>query len=459
LEAYAKRSGVTNDYDEFRYYQRRAEALFALTCARGQVELGVAGIEWAHRRLASVDPNTAVPSVDFRVGADPESDVNVRYLRNKGGAFGGIYSSQMREMGLVKLDDPEIPVPFCTDAALPLAEGFQQSIGGLADVFLATVEAGEVTLATLDQLAPIKPSNIGPGSTEQKELAAVLMARNISATDSDLTRSQTLKMLLNLANQLRRPPKSDEAKWIWFGATSVPHAEVAISELQPVWALYQASDLLRLAYETLLLAGLRILNNAPPNSTSIDGIVTGLIDMADLPQDLPLKDWLMEQVDVENLENHARVAAHAMQEALSGAEDEKAVMSAWTLIAALSLKAKELDHIALDWLGSAKHFQSLVSEFEFVESRRDLPVQTALSELLKERILRRHLWVASRKFRNQKAYTFLFEPDDGALRFRDFFRVSPSSPRIDQAVQFLRDVQYLSEGGVTAYGIAELERE
>jgi len=87
-----------------------------------------------------------------------------------------------------------------------------------------------------------------------------------------------------------------------------------------------------------------------------------------------------------------------------------------------------------------------------------LPVQTALAELLRERIFRRHLWVASQKFLNQKAYTFLFEPDDGALRFRDFFKVSPSSSRIDQAVQFLCDVKFLDEHGVTPFGLKELER-
>lgn len=459
LEAYAKKSGVTNEYEEFRRFQRRAEALFALTCARGEFEFGVAGIDWANRQLALVGREKADAMVDFRIGADPEADAVLRYLRNKGGAFGGIYASQMREMGLIKLDDPDLPVPFCKDAALPLAESFQQAIGDLADVFLAAVEAGEVTLTTLDRLAPIKPSKIEHGSAEQRELSAILMGRNASATDRDQTRSQTIKMLLQLTIRLGRPPKSDESKWAWFGATSGLNEELDIPELQQVWALYQASDLLRLSYETLLSAGLRILKNAPPSSTSIDGVVTGLMDLADLPGTLPLKDWLIEQVEGENLENHAKTAARAMQEAISAADDEEAVRSAWTLVAALYLKAKQLDHLALDWLGSARHFQSLVSEIEFIEARRDMPVQTALSELLRERVLRRHLWVASRKFRNQKAYTFLFEPDDGALRFRDFFRVSPSSPRIDQAVQFLHDVQFLDDAGVTAYGIAELERE
>ena len=457
LEAYADTPGVTNDYEAFRRFQRRAEALFALVCARGKHEPGVAGIEWANRRLGLVDRDNVDAMVDFGTGADPETDANLRYLRNNGGAFGGIYASQMREMGLVKMGDPGLPVPFCKEAALPLAEAYRQVIGNLADVFLETVAAGEVTLSTLDRLAPIKPSKLTPEGPEQRELAAILFGRQASARDGDRTRRQTLLMLLRLAAKRGRPPKSEESKWAWFGATTNKERGMASSELQPVWALYQASDLVRLAYEILLFVALRILRNAPPNSMSLDGVIEVVTDMAGLTGNQSLQEWIHAQIDVSDLEHNAKTAAHAMQEALAAADDEQAVRSAWSLITALSLKGKQLDRSVLQRLGSAAHFQSLVSEMKFIESRLDLPVQTALAELLRERILRRHLWVASRKFRNQKAYTFLFEPDDGALRFRDFFRVSPSSPRIDQAVQFLRDAKLLDDRGVTPLGRAELE--
>ncbi|WP_022698116.1 hypothetical protein [Euryhalocaulis caribicus] len=458
LEAYAKTPDIKNEYEAFQRFQRRAEALYALTCARGDVELGVAGIEWAKRQLGLVDPENADALVDFRTSADPESDANLRYLRDKRGAFGGIYASQMREMGLVKTDDRNLLVPFCKDAALALADAFQQAIGDLAEVFLETVAAGKVTLATLDRLAPMKPSKINSGSSEQRELATILFGRRASAAESDQNRGQTLKMLLRIAAQRGRPPKSEESKWAWFGATTGAKDGMDSSEVRPIWALYQASDLFRLAYETLLYAGLRILKNVPPNSMSLEAMIAGVVDMARLADSGSLQDWILDQAYDSDLENHAKAAAHAMQDALTAAEDEQAVKSAWSLIAVLSLKGTQLDRSVLEWLGSADHFQSLASEMKYIELRYDLPVQTAFAELLRERIFRRHLWVASRKFRNQKAYTFLFEPDDGALRFRDFFRVSPSSPRIDQAVQFLCDVKFLDESGVTPVGLDELER-
>ncbi len=88
----------------------------------------------------------------------------------------------------------------------------------------------------------------------------------------------------------------------------------------------------RLAYETLLFAGLRLLNNAPPNNMSLDGVIEGVVEMSGLPGNQSLQEWNLEQIDVFNLEDHAKNAAHAVQEALTAEEDEQAVNSAWSVI-------------------------------------------------------------------------------------------------------------------------------
>ncbi|OAP35839.1 hypothetical protein AU381_16795 [Sinorhizobium glycinis] len=458
LEAYAKQDKITTAYEDFRRFQRRTEALYALACARGETELGVAGIDWAFRQLAAIDQAGPDTVVDFSIAADSEAEEKLRYLRNKGGAFGAIYASQMREMGLVKLDDPDLIVPFCKDSALPLASSFQDALGDLAGEFLAAVGAGKVSLDLLDRLACIKPSKIQIGSPEQQHLASILMARQESASASDQTRRKTLLMLLQLARTIDRPPTSEETKWTWFGAETAKGIVLPDSDLRKVWALYQASDLYRLGYEVLLHACLRILRNAPRGRLALPSVVADLLELADMPSGVTLGDWMLEQTDGDSLENRARTAAQTMRCAHSSGNSQEEVRSALMLISALTLKASEFDRSVLQWLGAAGHFQSLASETKFLEGRLDLPVTEAVSGLVRERILGRHLWVASRKFRNQKAYTFLFEPDEGELRYRSFFRVSPSSPRIDQAVQFLRDIKYLDDKGITALGLKELEQ-
>jgi len=41
-----------SDPDEFRKFQRRCEALFALICTYGESELGITGSDWANRTLS-----------------------------------------------------------------------------------------------------------------------------------------------------------------------------------------------------------------------------------------------------------------------------------------------------------------------------------------------------------------------------------------------------------------------
>jgi len=231
LDAYSK-SNPTTDLEEFRTFQRKAEALLALICAHGPDEVGVAGINWATRTLQSPGANPAADVVvDFAAGADLASDEE-NYLLNKGGAFGGIYSSQLREMGLIRTDDPNLPIPYCTSAALPLAEAYREQLGDLADVFLVAAKKGRVTIEQLDELQIVKPSNILPSSSEQSALATVLLGQNTSPSKSDGLRRETMTQLLLLAATVARAPQTNDAQWAWFSAGS---GDASAAEILQLW--------------------------------------------------------------------------------------------------------------------------------------------------------------------------------------------------------------------------------
>ena len=63
-------------------------------------------------------------------------------------------------------------------------------------------------------------------------------------------------------------------------------------------------------------------------------------------------------------------------------------------------------------------FHSLVTETAFLDARKDEPFTRMVGRIIEERVIKRHLWVAHRKFRYQNDYTFLFEVDDGRVRRR-----------------------------------------
>ena len=66
--------------------------------------------------------------------------------------------------------------------------------------------------------------------------------------------------------------------------------------------------------------------------------------------------------------------------------------------------------------------------------------------------MRRHLWVALRKFQRQGDYTFLIETDDGLVRLRDKDGPVFTNPRLGPAVRFLRDIHLMDDGGLTPRG-------
>ena len=452
LDVYSK-SNPSTDMQVFRTFQRKAEALLALVCAHGQSEVGVAGINWATRSLQGLgtDP-TPDAIIDFTAGADLASGEE-NYLLNKGGAFGGIYSSQLREMGLIRTDDPNLPIPYCTVAAIPLAEAYQEQLGGLADVFVTAVEKGRVTIDELDRLQVMKPSTILPNSSEQTALAKVLLGQNTSPSKSDGLRRETMTQLLLLADTVGGIPKTDDAKWAWFKAGT---SDETTAEILQLWSLYQASDLFRLAYEGLLSASLRTIRAAPFQRLNLSQTLEAVFEAAEVPIDITLEQFFAVQTAGASLEDLAKQALHDLLDAETTGKSRDQVLASLSLLAALFQKRSQYPPEIWNRLLAADHFQSFATEAKFIEGLLQRPAQLGLQEIVAKRVIKRHLWVASRKFRNQKAYTFLCEPEEGTLRYRKPFTISPSSPRIDQAVQFLKDAKLLDEEGPTELGLKEI---
>jgi hypothetical protein len=444
----------------FRVFHRRCEVLFALVCCRGEPELGIAGSDWANKRLDGLsEGGEADAVVEFASGADPESEEKDRYLRNKGGAFGGIYSSQIAEMGLIVTDGERNQIPICTKRALPIAAAFGASLGSMVDVFFEAVTAGSLSASTLDLLKAMKPAALLPGGAEHRLLSDILLGKAVTPSEGDLMRRRTMLMLLALAESLKREPRVEDAKWQWFdaevtdgAATDVPSDEGARS----VWSLYQACDLTRLAYETILSAALALLESAPSRRLSVENLVDQLVGFIDPPKDRTWSDFRQSLVMEGESVGKAKGYAIAMTNASDAGDTADQVKSAIALIAALVEKSAELSTVMDQKLNAGDHFQSLRTEVRFLREHENDTARSVVEFLIRDRILKRHLWVASRKFRNQKAYTFLIELEDSVLRYRADFSLSPSSPRLLQALRFLSDVKLVDESGLTDLGRTEL---
>jgi hypothetical protein len=303
-------------------------------------------------------------------------------------------------------------------------------------------------------LAPLKPTALKPGSKEHSLLRDVLLGKGERPTASDIMRRKTLTMLLALTDLRGAAPRTEDAKWHWFGAGTGNDAS-SEGEVPQLWFLFQACDLIRLAYETILSAALTLLETSARRRLSLGDLTEALLDCLDVPDGESWEDYALTAIGQGEAQG-VRDRAATMLDALAQGEVDEQVRAAVALVA--SLEAIMANHEALlaSTLSKTDYFQSLRTEMHFLQRHRSSGARELLGGMVRERILKRHLWVASRKFRNQKAYTFLMEPEEGLLRYRDHFKVSPSSPRLDQALRFLRDMSLINENGITDIGRAEL---
>ena len=440
----------------FRTFQRKCEALFALICTYGESELGITGSDWANKRLNEIAAQSGDAIIDFSIGADADADENLRYLKNKGGAFGAIYSTQMSEMGLVHFPDAgqPNPNPVCSDIALQLADALASELGELAGRFFEIVEAGKIAVSELGSFAVMKPTNLQPGSREHALLKDILLGVTDAQGLTAQMRRSTLRMLLEITDTFGSVPRAETVKWHWF--ENVPPKDVAQPHQVPqLWFLYQACDLMRLSYEVILSAALTMIDAAPRRRMSLGELTDELGDYVEIASGVSWDDFstaINAAADTASAQKYAT----AMLDAMNAGDTSEQVQNAISLIAILSEKAMAETALVEEALSGADYFQSLRTEANFLDRNRSVDARRVISDLIRERVLKRHLWVASRKFRNQKAYTFHMEPEEGVLRYRAPIRVSPSSPRIDQALRFLRDISLIDNDGVTPIGQAEL---
>jgi len=392
--------------------------------------------------------------IDFSVSSDPDAAEEQRYLRNKGGAFGAIYATQMAEMGLLHLPgagDPN-PNPVCSDIALKLADALSNELGAAESEFFKAVETGKVSFTTLKSLGAMKPNHLKFGSDEHKLLTEILLGKLNTSGEADLRRRSTLRMLLEVVATSAKIPPVEQIKWRWFEKLPEPQRE-STSIVPRLWFLYQACDLMRLAYEAILVAALTMLERKPQRRLSLEGLTNELVSYVSVADD---QTWEELSLDIADGAVTAREHAQAMLEAIDLSETAQQVHLAVSLIAALFVRALDMTDLVEETMSGSDYFQSLRTEVQFLNQARSAPARHVIADMFRERVIKRHLWVAARKFRNQNAYTFHMEPDEGQLRYRSHFSVSPSSPRLTEAIRFLCDIGLIDDGGITQFGLAEL---
>ncbi|WP_167626602.1 hypothetical protein [Paracoccus luteus] len=98
-----------------------------------------------------------------------------------------------------------------------------------------------------------------------------------------------------------------------------------------------------------------------------------------------------------------------------------------------------------------------MTELDWMQRAQQVSAREAISKMLRNKIVLRHLEVAARRFGAQRNYTNIVEIEDARLRSVSGFSPAFSGPRLPTAIRFLQDVDLLKNGRITARGRAVLE--
>lgn len=459
---YAKSDG-SNDPERWKTFVRRAEALYALIAHRAGNERGVAGIQWAEKAYDSAPGEV----IDFAAAADPDSET--KYLKQAWGAYGAAYGSQLFAIGIFwESPDHMLPVPSKTFGDR-LAQIFDDELGELSELFAEMIARGTATKEEIDQLAPIVPSEI-PRSGDERALYQELLLSTYDEDDRQArSRRLSLLLILEVTALFAREPSDSEVRWALYAGQDQTGRELqlgdpALEDQRQRWWVYQASDLCHIVLETLLKFTLDILGTHS-RGLPLDQLIAVCVDELLESSSTSEASW-SELLEATAPAANAYSADDGLSEfALSSeiiggagrrGESHCPPEIAWKgvqLLAVLQRRMRDEEHPVEDELGgfTSEGFQTLFTVFRFLNQHAELPLNEILGKLIELKVVRRHMWVAARKFQSGD-YTFLVESDEGRLRLRQKDGPVFTNPRLGPAITFLKDIHLICGQGLTDYG-------
>ncbi|WP_136439364.1 hypothetical protein [Pacificoceanicola onchidii] len=460
--AYGQKTGDTNP-ETWKRYIRRTEALYALIAYRHGGETGVAGIDWATKKLNNATGDT----IEFAQDAEPGSETH--YLQQAWGAYGAAYGSQVSEIGILTTVGHPIPV-LTEEIGEPLAAVFDDAMGPLASRFFEVIQRGSVSISELDEFSALAPSEIDPSSKERACYQDILLKEPEREDASALSRRLSVLLILKVAGLLGREPKPDEIRWILYAGYEsegrpLDLASPSLEAQRQRWWVYHANDLSHIVMETLLKFALDQLGNFPAGIT-LERLIGLCVDQIRDAADTWPEDWESFFEELNPAANAYAANDPHSEWSLSrdivrgaGRNDEKFCSPelAWKAVKLLAIIHKRSQVGERDIAAELGHFnpdafRSLLSETRFLDRNLKEPFADIIAHIVEERVIRRHMWVALRKFRYQRDYTFLIEMDEGRIRLREKDGPVFTNPRLGPAITFLKDIHLVGGQGLTDLG-------
>jgi hypothetical protein len=461
------------DATEWRRFVRRSEAIMTLSSLHSELDngYGMPGVEWA--RGYSIDGNI----VDIRQATDPEYYENdqTRYIKAVQGVFGQAYRPVLQNtLGtLAPAENHEISVP-SKGLGDELAEAFQANVGEAADTFLKCVEAGTITNNEMMQIGQaFHPLSVPANSDEWQQLTDIILDGVGGLETEARSRKQSMRLFLEVVNQEHESPGAEGFRWTAYsgycrgGEKFICPPEYL--DQMASWQAYQSSDLLQLAIGSLFqLCVDRIPNEGIEEKAMIEKICQDLAsEITSGSQKMTWGQFREEQMLVENAfvpddENSEASLAMKIQSALGGNKKLDALSGAIAGIRLIAILEKRFgdpnwpaSQVYKELISDRRSLRDVVS---FLGLHTSKPISEVLFALIREFVIKGHLTEAYRKLVGQNNFTFHFQIENGRLtQPASEIVLNFTTPRLDTSINFLTDLQFIDENGLTPIGASILE--
>ena len=442
IDEYTK-DGASSSASKFEEHLRRGEALIALITLSAQDNIegvettsGVAGSEWAAREISASDD-----MIDFTIATSLETPKGEgkRYLDVL--AYSAAYGSQLIEIGLMsRLEGYSLISPKPLGSAL--ADAYRETnTEESLHLFKQCAAKGIASKNDLLKMAIMRLSFLPSECGERFFLRDLLMGRS---SEGGETRAATMKEIMIAAKNLGKVPTQDDLRWLWFDSDvgdDHPHRECRLA-----WQYYQVGDSLRVCMEAILFLSVRAISDAGDNLRPQD-VLFRLVE--NIPDDLCLQDFFLS-LSLTNEDKTSADLSHTAIEARGPADDILPLMA--RLYGRWSERIDELSQVYPE----SDRFSTPVSCLRFLKERENDSTKQVLAQFILEKVIRQHLWIATRKMHTQGNFTYVLEFEDGRLSDRRAGDTGSSGPRTAIATRFLQEVGLIDENGITTAGEEEI---
>ncbi|WP_317930147.1 hypothetical protein [Halioxenophilus sp. WMMB6] len=477
-----EQAGYTSHDDRFIDAFRKADGLFTLIAHR---HADTAGGEHEHHAGATVgSANLAEHISKIKAGGTVtladyahRSGSPQPYFKNKLGGLGQYYLGVLAELSILD-GTSSTGIRYTRQLGLPLAQAMDQGVR--SDLFIQTLEEGKVSADRLDELHVFCPCQLRESAVEMELLRKLFFAQDLYQDPEASPRQRTLGMLLDLGDALSEqglPLNSIHFRGcVYSGA--MPNGEPwmmpdNLAKMGGLWGVYERNELLSISIQGLFYAVLDAYAEsglALPNGTAIarwfvqeSGELTPVGDVFPLDSGFSTLvaasgEWLPKY---QAWGNELHEVAQAEQ-VVALCKAEKSVVNRARIIEAalrvlIGLAAREETLKGYDSIVFPTNYLhaypiNLGALLAHLESNwPKMRLDELLVWLFSKWGIDAHLQVALRKLRGQSQSTFRIRPSDKGLEVVDIPAAVHTSPRFNQAVRVLKDLDLLTDNGDTTH--------